>query len=92
MRSGDRTIYLQHSEKAAGEMVEMLTWPMPIETALAVPGEGVTKYSFPANTPFMGVVWESWAWDMVKAGELRGYSIGGKAQRMEADLPEYALV
>jgi hypothetical protein len=92
MRSGDRTIYLQHSEKAAGEMVEMLTWPMPIETALAVPGEGVTKYAFPANTPFMGVIWEPWAWDMVKAGELRGYSIGGKAQRMEADLPEYALV
>ena len=92
MRSGDRTVYLQHSDKAAGEMVEMLTWPMPIETALAVPGEGVTKYSFPANTPFMGVVWEPWAWDMVKAGELRGYSIGGKAQRMEADLPEYALV
>ncbi len=92
MRSGDRTIYLQHSEKAAGEMVEMLTWPMPIETALAVPGEGITKYAFPANTPFMGVIWEPWAWDMVKAGELRGYSIGGQAQRMEADLPAEALV
>jgi len=92
MREGDRTIYLQHSEKAAGEMVEMLTWPMPIETALAVPGEGITKYAFPENTPFMGVIWEPWAWEMVKAGELRGYSIGGNAQRMEADLPEYALV
>jgi len=92
MRAGDRTIYLQHSEKAAGEMVEMLTWPMPIETALAVPGEGITKYAFPADTPFMGVVWEPWAWDMIKAGQLRGYSIGGKAQRMEADLPTAALV
>ena len=30
--------------------------------------------------------------NMVKAGELRGYSIGGKAQRMEADLPSAALV
>ena len=92
MKAGDRTIYLQHSEKAAGEMVEMLTWPMPIETELEVPNEGVTKYSFPENTPFMGVIWEPWAWEMVKAGELRGYSIGGKAQRMEADLPEAALV
>ena len=92
MRAGDRTIYLQHSEKPAGEMVEMLTWPMPIETALAVPGQGITKYAFPPDTPFMGVVWEPWAWKMVKAGELRGYSIGGKAQRMEADLPELVTV
>ena len=92
MRAGDRTIYLQHSEKPAGEMVEMLTWPMPIETALAVPGQGITKYAFPADTPFMGVIWEPWAWQMVKAGELRGYSIGGKAQRMEADLPDLVTV
>jgi len=91
MREGDRTIYLQHSDKAAGEMVEMLTWPMPIETELAVPNEGITKYAFPANTPFMGVVWEPWAWELVKNGELRGYSIGGAAQRMEADLPQHAL-
>jgi len=92
MKADDRTIYLQHSEKAAGEMVEMLTWPMPIETELQVPNEGVTKYAFPANTPFMGVIWEPWAWEMVKAGELRGYSIGGTSQRMEADLPTAALV
>ncbi len=92
VRADDRTIYLQHSDKPAGEMVEMLTWPMAIETELSVPNEGVTKYSFPENTPFMGVIWEPWAWEMVKNGELRGYSIGGKAERMEADLPEAALV
>ena len=86
VRSGDRTIYLQHSEKAAGEMVEILTWPMPIQTSLQLPGEDVRKVEFPAETPFMGVVWESWAWDLVKAGQLRGYSIGGKARRVEADL------
>ena len=87
VRKGDRTIYLQHSEKAAGEMVEMMTLPFPLEAELEVPGEGVTKYTFPADTPFLGVVWEPWAWDMVKAGQLRGYSIGGTAKRVEADLP-----
>jgi hypothetical protein len=87
VRKGDRTIYLQHSEKAAGEMVEMLTWPFPIEAELTVPNQGVTKFTFPADTPFLGVVWEDWAWDLVKAGELRGYSIGGSAKRVEADLP-----
>ena len=29
---------------------------------------------------------------MVKAGEIRGYSIGGKAQRLEVELPEAALI
>ena len=29
VRKEDRRIYLQHSEKVAGEMVEILTWPAP---------------------------------------------------------------
>lgn len=92
VRAGDRTIYLQHSDKPAGEMVEIMTIPFPIEAALSVPNQGTTKYAFPANTPFMGTVWEPWAWELVKAGKLRGYSIGGKARRMEADLPEMATI
>ena len=87
VRKDDRNIYLQHSAQVAGEMVEMLTWPFELETSLSVPNQGVTKYTFPPETPFMGVVWEPWAWDLVKKGELRGYSIGGSARRMEAELP-----
>lgn len=87
VRKGDRTIYLQHSEKPAGEMVELLTLPFPLEASLTVPNQGVTKFQFPANTPFLGVIWEPWAWDLVKSGQLRGYSIGGSARRVEADLP-----
>lgn len=92
VRAGDRSIYLQHSDKVAGEMVEMLTWPFPIEADMGVPNQGVSKFMFPANTPFLGVVWEPWAWDLVKSGQLRGYSIGGAAQRVEADLPDEALL
>jgi len=92
VRKGDRRIFIQHSEQVAGEMVEVLTWPFPIEADLEVPHQGVTKQVFPADTPFLGVVWEEWAWDLVKAGELRGYSIGGRARRVEADLPVAALV
>lgn len=73
VRKGDRTVYLQHGERPAGEMVEILTLPFPVEADLVVPGEGTTMYKFPSNTPFMGVVWEPWAWDLVKAGKLRGY-------------------
>lgn len=92
VRKGDRTIYLQHSDKAAGEMVELMTVPFPLEANLSVPNQGVTKFEFPANTPFLGVVWEPWAWDLVKSGQLRGYSIGGSAKRVEAELPDHALV
>jgi hypothetical protein len=92
VRKGDRTIYLQHSDKAAGEMVEMMTMPFPLEAELTVPNQGVTKYTFPADTPFLGVVWEPWAWELVKSGQLRGYSIGGSAKRVEADLPVEATV
>lgn len=92
VRKGDRTIYLQHSDKAAGEMVELMTVPFPLEAQLSVPGQGVTKFTFPPDTPFLGVVWEPWAWELVKSGQLRGYSIGGTARRVEADLPDAALV
>jgi hypothetical protein len=92
VRKGDRRIFLQHSEKVAGEMVEALTWPFPIEADMEVPNQGVTKQVFPADTPFLGVIWENWAWDLVKAGELRGYSMGGRARRVEADLPEMATL
>ena len=92
VRKDDRRIFIQHSEKVAGEMVEALTWPFPIEADMEVPNQGITKQVFPADTPFLGVVWEPWAWELVKAGELRGYSIGGRARRVEADLPVDALV
>lgn len=92
VKAGDRTIYLQHTDKAAGEMVEILTVPFPVEADLTVPGQGTTRHKFPANTPFMGVVWQPWAWDQVKQGNVRGYSIGGTAQRMEAQLPDAALI
>jgi hypothetical protein len=87
VQDGDRTIYLQHTDKPAGEMVEILTWPQQVTTGLTV--DGVTKqHTFPEMTPFMGVIWEPWAWDLVDAGALRGYSIGGKARRVEVDLAD----
>jgi len=46
------------------------------------------KMKFPADTVFLGVVWEPWAWEMVKSGKLRGYSIGGRAERLLVDMPD----
>jgi hypothetical protein len=49
---------------------------------------GEEQRNFPKNTVFLGVIWEDWAWDKIKNGEIRGYSIGGKAERMFVDLEQ----
>lgn len=89
VQKDDRDIRLQHNlDVVAGEWVEAVTWPFPVEVPLTSADGIVTKYKYPAGTPFLGVQWEPWAWELVKAGKLSGYSIGGKGGRILADLPE----
>lgn len=89
VRSGDRRIRLQHNvDVIAGEAVEMMTWPYPVTLPLGMPDGSVSERTFPANTVFLGVVWEPWAWEYVKAGRISGYSIGGRTDRVMVDLPE----
>lgn len=92
VREGDRRIRLQHNRDIiAGEWVEVLTWPFEVSVPMMSLEQTVNKVetmTFPKNTVFLGVVWEPWAWDLVKQGLLRGYSIGGNAARVMADLPE----
>jgi len=92
VRGGDRRIRLQHNRDiVAGEWVEVLTWPFDVSVPMMSMDQTVNKVetmTFPPNTVFLGVVWEPWAWELVKKGLLRGYSIGGNAARVMADLPE----
>jgi hypothetical protein len=86
--SGDRRIRLQHdTEVVAGRWLEVMTWPYPVEVPLMRKDAGTRTVTFPANTAFLGVQWEPWAWELVEKGLLRGYSIGGKAERLLVDLP-----
>ena len=89
VRKGDRRIRLQHNrDVVAGEWVEVMTWPyeMTVEKAMADGSSEKTEY--PANTVFMGVVWKDWAWNLIKEGKIRGYSIGGKAERLSVELED----
>jgi hypothetical protein len=89
VRKGDRRIRLQHDrDRVAGEFVEIMAWPYEVEVPIVMKNASRSNMKFPANTVFLGVVWEPWAWEMVKAGKLRGYSIGGRAERLLADLPD----
>jgi hypothetical protein len=89
VKSGDRRIRLQHNKNVvAGEWVETMTWPYPVTVPITKADGSMGEYTYPTGTVFMGVQWEPWAWEMVKAGKLTGYSIGGKAERVLVDLPE----
>lgn len=88
VESGDRDIRLQHDRSiVAGRWVEAMSWPFEVEVPLTKADGTVTKYKYPAGTPFLGVQWEPWAWELVEKGLLRGYSIGGKSDRVLVDLP-----
>ncbi len=80
VRSGDRDVRLQHlPDTVAGEMVEMVTWPLAVVTDITT-GDGTTKrVTLPPGTVYEGVIWEPWAWEMVKRGEINGLSLGGTA-------------
>lgn len=89
VKSGDRRIRLQHNKNVvAGEWVETMTWPYPVTVPMQKSDGSSQNVTYPSGTVFMGVVWEPWAWDLVKAGKLTGYSIGGKSERMMVDFPE----
>lgn len=84
----DRDIRLQHNtDIVAGQWVEGATWPFEVTVPVKHP-EGDTEYTFPAGTPFLGIVWEPWAWELIKTGAIRGLSIGGSAQRAELELED----
>lgn len=84
----DRGIRLQHDQSVvAGRWVEAMQWPFPVELDMTRPDGKVEKVEYPAGTVFLGVKWEPWAWQLVKAGRILGYSIGGVSRRVMVDLP-----
>ena len=89
VKSGDRRIRLQHRKSVvAGEWVETMTWPYPVTVPMRKADGTEENVTYPSGTVFMGVQWEPWAWELVKAGKLTGYSIGGKSERLMVDFPE----
>lgn len=89
VKSGDRSIRLQHNtDVVAGEWVEAMTMPFPVSVPMRKHDGRMENVEYPAGTVFLGVRWDDWAWDMVKAGEITGYSIGGSAERLEVGLAD----
>jgi hypothetical protein len=89
VKNGDRQIRLQHNKNVvAGEWVEAMTWPYSVTVPMTKADGTAEDVTYPAGTVFMGVQWKDWAWELVKAGKLSGYSIGGKAERLYVDMEE----
>ena len=85
----DPHIRYQHNrEIIAGTRVDGVVWPFEVTVPMTKADGTQEDVTFPAGTPFMGTVWEKWAWPLVKDGRITGYSIGGTAKRLLVDLPE----
>jgi len=88
VKGGDRDIRLQHNKDiVAGEWLEAMSFPVPVTIGMKK-STSEQQVVYPAGTVFLGVQWKPWAWDMVKAGKIRGFSIGGAAARIEMQMPE----
>lgn len=95
VRKGERRIRDTHTNQTIGEMVEIVSWPLEVVVPVTgygkSSGEEVKKYKLPANTVFAGVIWDDDAWTEVKRGRLRGYSLGGRAIRLQDAMSDEAL-
>jgi hypothetical protein len=87
VRTNDRRIRLQHNRDiVAGEWVEVMSFPYELTVPIQTPSGIEVNHTYPANTVFLGVVWEDWAWEKIQRGEILGYSIGGRAERLYVDM------
>lgn len=80
VRCGDRTVNLQHLPgTVAGEWVDIACLPFEVDCDL-VTVDGVRKsVTVPADTVWMGTLWNDAGWAEVKAGRIQGMSLEGFA-------------
>lgn len=86
---GDRNVRLQHTKIPAGRWVELVSWPYEHTCELTLPTGERRVVTLPAGTVYMGTIWEPWAWELVELGKVRGYSMGGMANRLYVDFIEH---
>lgn len=81
-----RRMNLQHGdlgEISVAEWVETISWPYE-HTITVKSADGETHdIEMPAGTVYVGAVWDEDAYELVKSGKLNGWSLGGKAIRVE---------
>lgn len=86
---GEKHIAVQHNKSlTGGEAVEFMTIPWEHEVDMPNEDGTVRKVKFPAGTPWLGVIWSEDTWPLVKAGKIRGYSIGGHASMLNVDMED----
>jgi Putative phage serine protease XkdF len=84
-KNGDKRLLLQHGDLGkhfVGDIVSVFVWPFAAKVDMLDPATmKKTTHTFPAGTAWAWVHWKPDAWQLVKTGKLRGYSMGGTAVR-----------
>lgn len=79
----DRRLRLQHSDKEVGTVLSVFRWPYETEiTTINAQTLQKATQKLPPGSIFAEVMWDPEAWPLVKAGKIRGYSMGGRAMRV----------
>lgn len=86
-KNGSKRLLLQHGVLGAhtvGDIIAVFTLPWQITCKMTTPSDGkVRKMTFPEHTCWMWVRWDRDSWPLVKSGKITGYSMGGRAVRVE---------
>ena len=92
VRAGERDVYVQHGRlpgvgfRKAGEWVELATWPYEHDVTFKMADGSEETRTIPAGSAWMGTIWEPWAWELVKSGDIRGLSFGGTSRRIAPEV------
>lgn len=81
-----RAINLQHGDHGdvtVGEWVEVMAWPVDHTIKVRKAGGEEREIEMPAGTVYVGAIWHEDSWPYVKSGKLNGWSLGGKAVRVD---------
>jgi hypothetical protein len=81
--NADRSLRKQHGLQVIGNVIEMFQWPFEHDHELMQSDGTVRKVKLPAGTVYSGVQWSPSAWQDVKKGKIKGYSMGGAAVRLK---------
>jgi hypothetical protein len=84
LANGDTRIRKQHGTRVIGDLIGLMPWPFE-QTVELRPIDGLEKSAttktLPPYSVYMAVQWTDEGWEDVKKGNVKGFSMGGKAVR-----------
>jgi Putative phage serine protease XkdF len=86
-RHGDKKLRKQHGSEVIGEVIEAFVWPFDHDADLIQADGTVKKQRLPGGTAYIGAIFTPEGWREIRAGDRRGFSMGGSCIRVKEASP-----